>query len=103
MLGLNKGIEKKKKETSHSPSSDSSSSSAPTNDGGRENVSANINGLSESVKMRLFALGSEVLLQTSSSLSGVVKKQRCQRRRKLGEEEQAAISLMALSCGSVFA
>ncbi|KAG8472745.1 hypothetical protein CXB51_034650 [Gossypium anomalum] len=101
MLGLNKGIEKK--EISHSPSSDSSSSIAPTNDGGGENLSANLNGLSESVKMRLFALGSEVLLQTSSSLSGVVKKQRCQRRRKLGEEEQAAISLMALSCGIVFA
>lgn len=102
MLCLNKGIEKKK-EISHSPSSDSSSSIAPANDGGGENLSANLNGLSESVKMRLFALGSEVLLQTSSSLSGVVKKQRCQRRRKLGEEEQAAISLMALSCGTVFA
>lgn len=103
MLGLNKGIEKKKKEISHSPSSDSSSSIAPANDGGGENLSANLNGLSESVKMSLFALGSEVLFQTSSSLSGVVKKQRCQRRRKLGEEEQAAISLMALSCGTVFA
>nr|POE95412.1 beta-glucosidase 13 [Quercus suber] len=31
------------------------------------------------------------------------KKQRCQRRRKLKEEEQAAVCLMALSCGSVFA
>lgn len=102
MLCLNKGIEKKK-EISHSPSSDSSSSIAPANDGGGENLSANLNGLSESVKMSLFALGSEVLFQTSSSLSGVVKKQRCQRRRKLGEEEQAAISLMALSCGTVFA
>ncbi|KAG4166112.1 hypothetical protein ERO13_A13G111375v2 [Gossypium hirsutum] len=102
MLCLNKGIEKKK-EISHSPSSDSSSSIAPANDGGGENLSANLNGLSESVKMSLFALGSEVLFQTSSSLSGVVKKQRCQRRRRLGEEEQAAISLMALSCGTVFA
>ncbi|KAF5746714.1 putative GATA transcription factor 15 [Tripterygium wilfordii] len=49
-------------------------------------------------KMKLMALGKEVLLQ-----SRVVKKQRCQRRRKLGEEEkQAAFSLMALYCGSVF-
>ncbi|XP_022720134.1 GATA transcription factor 15-like [Durio zibethinus] len=107
MLGLNKGSEKKK-ERSHSSSSTittSSASIAATNNvGDDKKPSGKFNGLSETVKMRLFALGSEVLLQrSSSSLSGVVKKQRCQRRRKLGEEEQAAFSLMALSCGSVFA
>ncbi|GLT37964.1 hypothetical protein SLA2020_122430 [Shorea laevis] len=61
--------------------------------------------LSESVKVRLLFLGSEVLLHNSSASPSVtVKKQRCQRRRKLGEEEQAAFSLMALSCGApVFA
>lgn len=49
--------------------------------------------------MSLVQLGKDFLLQTST----VVKKQRCQRKRKLGEEELAAVSLMALSCGSVFA
>ncbi|XVF31442.1 hypothetical protein REPUB_Repub16aG0146400 [Reevesia pubescens] len=106
MLGLNKGPEKKK-ERSHSSNN---------NVGDEKKPNGKFNGLSESVKMRLFALGSEVLLQRSSTsaststvstfsslLSGVVKKQRCHRRRKLGEEEQAAFSLMALSCGSVFA
>lgn len=103
MLGLNKESEKKK-ERSHSSHSTSittniNASIATKND---EKASVRFNGLSETVKMRLFTLGSEVLLQRSS-ISGVVKKQRCQRRRKLGEEEQAAFSLMALSCGSVFA
>ncbi|XWS58121.1 hypothetical protein CRYUN_Cryun08bG0007500 [Craigia yunnanensis] len=117
MLGLNKGSEKKK-ERSHSSQSTTTASSASIattdNVGENKKPSGKFNGLSETVKMRLFALGSEVLLQRSSSsssstttfslsLSGVVKKQRCQRRRKLGEEEQAAFSLMALSCGSVFA
>ncbi|KAK8646237.1 hypothetical protein V6N13_120030 [Hibiscus sabdariffa] len=80
--------------------SDSShgSSIADTNDDGDKKLDGNCNGLSKSVKVRLYALGSEVLLQScSSSLSGVVKKkQRCQRRRKLGEEEQAAISLITM-------
>ncbi|KAI7729637.1 hypothetical protein M8C21_005075 [Ambrosia artemisiifolia] len=47
------------------------------------------------LKKRLMALGSEVVLQRPRS--------RITKRRKLGEEEQAAILLMALSCGSVFA
>ncbi|KAF3454573.1 hypothetical protein FNV43_RR05021 [Rhamnella rubrinervis] len=51
------------------------------------------------LKLRLMALRKEVLQQRSPS---VVKKQKRQ-RRKLGEEEQAAFSLLALSCGSVFA
>ncbi|KAH8507221.1 hypothetical protein Peur_049263 [Populus x canadensis] len=58
------------------------------------------NGLiSESLRMSLMVLGEEMMSQRPS----VVKKQRCQRKRKLREEEQAAFSLMALSCGSVFA
>ncbi|KAG2694689.1 hypothetical protein I3760_08G156300 [Carya illinoinensis] len=56
--------------------------------------------LSMSLKTKLMALGKDLLLQRSPS---VMKKQRWQRRRKLKEEEQAAVSLMALSCGSVFA
>ncbi|CAJ2631724.1 GATA transcription factor 16-like protein [Trifolium pratense] len=50
--------------------------------------------LNECLKMKLVALGEEVLLHS------VLKKQR---RIKLGEEEQAAVCLMALSCGFVFA
>ena len=56
--------------------------------------------LRESLKTKLMALGNDFLLQR---LPSVMKKQRCQRRRKLKEEEQAAVRLMALSCGSVFA
>ncbi|MFS8004245.1 putative transcription factor C2C2-GATA family [Helianthus anomalus] len=47
------------------------------------------------LKRRLMALGSEVVLQRPRS--------KITKRRKLGEEEQAAILLMALSCGSIFA
>ncbi|KAJ0034403.1 GATA transcription factor 15 [Pistacia vera] len=50
--------------------------------------------LGESLKQRLYALGREVLMQRST-----VEKQ----RKKLGEEEQAAVLLMALSYGSVYA
>ena len=56
--------------------------------------------LRESLKTKLMTLGNDFLLQR---LPSVMKKQRCQRRRKLKEEEQAAVCLMALSCGSVFA
>lgn len=52
------------------------------------------NKLGDSLKQRLYALGREVLMQRSS-----VEKQ----RKKLGEEEQAAVLLMALSYGSVYA
>ncbi|OMP10966.1 Zinc finger, GATA-type [Corchorus olitorius] len=112
ILGLSKGSEKKEKSNSSNNNNSSGSTTcsdstmATTNEGEKKS-SGQLNGLSEPVKLRIFALGSEVLLQRSSSaeaaLSGVAKKQRCQRRRKLGEEEQAAFSLMALSCGSVFA
>lgn len=49
--------------------------------------------LRECLKMKLVALGEEVMLHSNSK----------QRRKKLGEEEQAAVCLMALSCGFVFA
>ncbi|KAK7814501.1 gata transcription factor 16 [Quercus suber] len=57
--------------------------------------------LRESLKTKLMALENDFLLQRLPSV--MKKKQRCQRRRKLKEEEQAAVCLMALSCGSVFA
>lgn len=50
--------------------------------------------LGDNLKQRLLALGREVLMQRST-----VERQ----RKKLGEEEQAAVLLMALSYGSVYA
>ncbi|XP_010268075.1 PREDICTED: GATA transcription factor 16-like [Nelumbo nucifera] len=75
ILGLNKGGSDKEKKESKSS-------------GSRNNK------LGVSLKqLNLLALGREVLLQRS-----MIAKQ-----RKLGEEEQAAVLLMALSCGSVYA
>lgn len=50
--------------------------------------------LGSPLHQRLIEIGREVLMQRST-----VDRQ----RRQLGEEEQAAILLMALSCGSVYA
>ncbi|PSR85093.1 GATA transcription factor [Actinidia chinensis var. chinensis] len=50
--------------------------------------------LGNTLRRKLLSLGKEVVVQRS-----MVEKL----RRKLGEEEQAAVLLMALSCGSVFA
>ncbi|OIW17684.1 hypothetical protein TanjilG_29034 [Lupinus angustifolius] len=49
------------------------------------------NKIGESLKQRLWALGKEVMMQRSTM------------RKKLGEEEQAAVVLMSLSYGSVYA
>ncbi|KAJ4822650.1 hypothetical protein Tsubulata_046973 [Turnera subulata] len=59
-------------------------------------------GTGNGLKLRLMVLGAKLVFKKSSS-SSVEKKKRCGRKRKLGEEEEAAFSLMALSCGSVFA
>ncbi|GAB4843047.1 hypothetical protein Ancab_013024 [Ancistrocladus abbreviatus] len=80
ILGLNKGQteEKKSKKSNHN-----------------SNTTATSNGkLGSPLNQRLLALGREVMMQRSK-----VDKQ----RRKLGEEEQAAVLLMALSYGSVYA
>ncbi|KAF5739904.1 putative GATA transcription factor 15 [Tripterygium wilfordii] len=96
-MGLSKGPERKRERlttpTTSTKSTTTSTTGSPTTAGNH-----NGGGWSMSWTMNLMALGKEVVLQST-----VVKKQRCQRRRKLGEEEQAAFSLMALSCGSVFA
>lgn len=84
LLGLNKTVEKKMKKGSNSSSSGSSSTSTSTNNSKNKKFG-------DSLKRRLMALGREVLLQRSK-----VQKE----RRKLGEEEQAALLLMALSYGS---
>ncbi|KAL6186030.1 hypothetical protein ACLB2K_042152 [Fragaria x ananassa] len=67
-------------------------SSADENRKGKK--SSNNKQLGDGLKQRLLALGREVLMQRST-----VERQ----RRKLGEDEQAAVLLMALSYGSVSA
>lgn len=67
--------------------------SADENRKGKKSSSSN-RQIGDGLKQRLLALGREVLMQRST-----VERQ----RRKLGEEEQAAVLLMALSYGSVSA
>ncbi|KAK7258974.1 hypothetical protein RIF29_24567 [Crotalaria pallida] len=85
-VGMNKGDERKRER----PENHTNDSAKTVDDvvGG--------SNLSKSLKVKLIGLGDEVLFQHSTS---VVKKP----RTKLGEEEQAAVCLMALSCGFVFA
>ncbi|EEF43041.1 GATA transcription factor 15 [Ricinus communis] len=84
-LGLNRASSNPDKKSRKHSSSNGSSNNHNSN---------NSNRLGDGLKQRLLALGREVLMQRSS-----VEKQ----RRKLGEEEQAAVLLMALSYGSVYA
>ncbi|KAJ7980327.1 GATA transcription factor [Quillaja saponaria] len=71
-------------------------SKSTENKKGKRNSSSggSSNKLGDSLKQRLLAMDREVMLQRSR-----VERQ----RRKLGEEEQAAVLLMALSYGSVYA
>ncbi|KAE8717777.1 GATA transcription factor 15 [Hibiscus syriacus] len=79
MLGLNRGEEmKKSKKSNHNNSSSISNS----------------RNLRDNLRQRLLSLGRQVLMQRST-----IENQ----RTKLGEEEQAAVLLMALSYGSVYA
>ncbi|KAK7284413.1 hypothetical protein RJT34_19159 [Clitoria ternatea] len=75
-MGMNKGQERKRE---------------------RAGSGSDVSDLRESLKMKLMALSEEVLLKRSPF---AVKKQRW---KMLAEEEQAAVCLMALSCGFVFA
>ncbi|KAI8032322.1 GATA transcription factor 15 [Camellia lanceoleosa] len=61
-----------------------------------DNTGSNTSKLGDSLKRELLGLGREVVMQRSSV-------EELRQRRKLGEEEQAAVLLMALSCGSVYA
>ncbi|KAI9194959.1 hypothetical protein LWI28_010428 [Acer negundo] len=90
VLGINKEERKPRKHNSSQSQSQSCSSNNNNN-----NSNSNNSKLGESLKERLMALGREVLMQKST-----VEKQR---KKKLGEEEQAAVLLMALSYGSVYA
>nr|XP_027064442.1 GATA transcription factor 16-like [Coffea arabica] len=78
LLGLDRGRNDKGKKKRKS-----SSGGNKSNEGG---------GVGQSLRMKLMALGGEMVLRRSGKLMG-----------KLREEEQAAILLMALSCGSVYA
>ncbi|EEF49936.1 conserved hypothetical protein [Ricinus communis] len=92
ILSFHKSPFKRRKRPNITATTPSSTSTATT--------SATTNEVRNSLKMRLIVVGQSMLFQRSK----IVRKQRCQRRRKLGQEEQqAAFSLMALSCGSVFA
>ena len=88
MLGLNRGSEKRKEKPA---------TTTPT-----QKISSGGSGgnLSEDLRVKLMDLGIEMVrLQRQRS----PMKRRKTNSRNLGEEEQAAFLLMALSCGSVFA
>lgn len=103
--GTNKGYDRKRGvhnngSTAMTTVSAATSSATTTTSGsgggdGDENL-----GECESLRMTLMMALEE---EEVKNLPSAVKKQRCQRPKKLGEEEkQAAVSLMELSCGSVF-
>ncbi|CAL5380528.1 unnamed protein product [Camellia sinensis] len=85
MVVLNRGPEKRKE--------------TPASGGGGGGGGGKGGNLSEDLRVRLVALGKEVVMMQRQR--SPMKRQRTS--RKLGEEEQAAVLLMALSCGSVFA
>ncbi|XP_044499420.1 GATA transcription factor 15-like [Mangifera indica] len=106
--------EKRKDKTTHYMTNANSASAqgvfAKVDDDGSDAFVVNNNtDLGENLEMPLMVWGKEMMLErslSSPSLSPFVlvkKKQRCQRKRKLKEEEQAAFSLLALSSGFVFA
>ncbi|KDP23419.1 hypothetical protein JCGZ_23252 [Jatropha curcas] len=97
MLGLEKDSVKKKR--THITSLTTITTSSANTSNNTSDSNCNADELKESLKMRLIVVDGKMMFQRSS----IVKKQRCQRRRKLREEEQAAFCLMALSCGSIFA
>ncbi|EPS64619.1 hypothetical protein M569_10161 [Genlisea aurea] len=95
LMGVTKEDKKPKKSSHHSSShSSTTTTTTTTSSSGGGNSSSKIwdhhlkNG-------RSWPFGRDVALQRPRSNTN--------RRRKLGEEEQAAVLLMALSCGSVYA
>ncbi|PSS03060.1 GATA transcription factor [Actinidia chinensis var. chinensis] len=90
MLGLNRGSEKRKEKPATTTPTQKISSGGSGKGG----------NLSEDLRVKLMDLGKEMVrLQRQRS----PMKRRKTNSRNLGEEEQAAFLLMALSCGSVFA
>ncbi|XP_055814262.1 GATA transcription factor 16-like isoform X2 [Solanum dulcamara] len=101
LLGLNKDDKKSKKSSNkiivnrHHQNQSSNSSSSTSSSGESTTSNAVVKNECIPFKKRLQHFGREVGLQRPGSNST--------HRRKLGEEEQAAFLLMALSCGSVYA
>ncbi|KAG5549039.1 hypothetical protein RHGRI_014419 [Rhododendron griersonianum] len=98
------GIRYRKKRNTNAAAAASSIAAAKNRCGGGGSKGGN---LSEDLRVRLVALGKEVVM-LQRQRSPMRKRQRRRRRRsvkrKLGEEEeQAAVLLMSLSCGFVFA
>ncbi|CAK9187498.1 unnamed protein product [Ilex paraguariensis] len=97
ILSVNKEDKKPKKTSSTNTQHQKQNQNHLSSGGGRGNK------LGESVKRKLFSLGREVVLQRPRPKSRSTSTAMAKQRRKLGEEEQAAFLLMALSCGYVFA
>ncbi|XP_058213974.1 GATA transcription factor 16-like isoform X1 [Rhododendron vialii] len=107
VVGLNKSVEKEEK--SATTSLTNTNTTAATTVAAAKNRCGGGGGkgcnLSEDLRVRLVALGKEVVM-LQRQRSPMRKRQRRRRsvKRKLGEEEeQAAFLLMSLSCGFVFA
>ncbi|KAL6964678.1 hypothetical protein U1Q18_035736 [Sarracenia purpurea var. burkii] len=105
LVGLNKGSEKRKDKpatnttTTSTISTPVTSTTTPIPVTASNTTKSRGGNLCKDLRVRLMALGKEMaMLQRKRS---PLKRQRIS--RKLGEEEQAAVLLMALSCGSVFA
>ncbi|KAG8370480.1 hypothetical protein BUALT_Bualt14G0121200 [Buddleja alternifolia] len=91
LMGVTKEEKKTKKSTSGKNNSNQSNSSNSSTSSSGDSTSK----FGDSLKKKLWAFGRDVALQRPRSNTT--------RRRKLGEVEQAAFLLMALSCGSVYA
>ncbi|XP_057785606.1 GATA transcription factor 15-like [Salvia miltiorrhiza] len=92
LMGVAKEEKKTKKSTKNIVSHQSHSSNNSCTSSSGDSTPGKIG---DSLKKKLWAFGRDVALQRPRSNTN--------RRRKMGEEEQAAFLLMALSCGSVYA
>ncbi|XP_027165056.1 GATA transcription factor 16 [Coffea eugenioides] len=98
LLGLNKEEKKPKKSTSSSSSNNNNNNSSSTSNNYSSGSGDSNSSSGFSLKRKLLSFGRDVVVplqRPRSSTNG--------QRRKLGEVEQAAFLLMALSCGSVYA
>lgn len=91
-MGVAKEEKKTKKSSGKNVISSNQSQSSNSSTSSSEESTGKIG---DSLKKKLWAFGRDVALQRPRSNTN--------RRRKMGEEEQAAFLLMALSCGSVYA
>ncbi|KAI8555594.1 hypothetical protein RHMOL_Rhmol05G0184900 [Rhododendron molle] len=117
VVGLNKRFEKKEEKSATTSPTNTNATAAASSIAAAKNRCGGGGGgggkggnLSEDLRVKLVALGKEVVM-LQRQRSPMRKRQRRRRRRrrrsvkrKLGEEEeQAAVLLMSLSCGFVFA